>query len=100
MQHSKKCFLTVKLPKNFNAADQRLLLFYKKYVIWQQEDLVRHIKRNAFTIATDGSNDLGSTKQFPLVVRTVIGGKANSFVLTVPIIEWSAIGKTKNILLF
>ena len=96
----KKMFPDSKIAKKFQCSRSKTTVILKEICNMTQKDLVRHIKNSPFTISTDGSIDLGSTKQFPLLVRTVIDGEANSFVLTVPIIERPATGRTKNILLF
>ncbi|GFR78928.1 connexin 27.5 [Elysia marginata] len=58
-----------------------------------QEDLLKALRTRPFTVSTDGSNDQGALKQFPLIVRTVIGGEVNSFLLSVPCITGSATGE-------
>lgn len=55
--------------------------------------IAERMKKQPFTLSTDGSNDKGGTKMFPLVVRTVDeDGAVNSDVLAVPVCEGSATG--------
>lgn len=57
--------------------------------------LAERLKQRPFTLSTDGSNDSGDKKLFPLVVRTVDPDtlEVRSDVLAVPAVEGSATGK-------
>lgn len=58
-----------------------------------QESIVKRMRIGPFTLSTDGSNDMGSSKLFPLVVRTVSETGVNSEVVSVPQCEGSATGE-------
>ena len=58
-------------------------------------DLGRRLQKQVFTLSTDGSNDRGNAKLFPLVVRTVHADtcEVKSELLSVPVCEGSATGE-------
>ena len=63
-----------------------------------KDSLKSRMKRFPFTISTDGSNDAGC-KQYPLVIRCIneVSGLVSSELLSIPVCDGSATGKSVGI---
>ena len=91
----KKIFHDSKIAKNFQCARSKGTAIIKEIAAVTSEDLACRMKTGCFTLSTDGSNDKGGEKLFPLIVRTVDpqSREVRSDALSVPALEGSATGK-------
>ena len=58
------------VARNFQCGRSKGTAIVKEIAAKTSMGIAERMKRQPFTISTDGSNDAGSTKLFPLVVRT------------------------------
>ena len=84
-----------KIAKSFQCARSKGTAIAKEMSALTTLRLVERMKSQPFTISTDGSNDKGGEKLFPLFVRTVNPDtmEVRSDALSVPAIEGSATGE-------
>ncbi|KAK7504777.1 hypothetical protein BaRGS_00003805 [Batillaria attramentaria] len=82
------------IAKQFQCARSKGTAIVKEMAAQTTLGLAERMKKQPFTISTDGSNDKGGQKLFPLVVRTVDPHtkEVRSDALAVPAIEGSATG--------
>lgn len=78
-----------KIATNFKCGRSKGTAIAKEIAAKTTLDLADRMKRLPFTISTDGSNDRGEEKLFPLVVRTFNPDtkEVRSDALSVPSIE-------------
>lgn len=83
-----------KIAKDYKCARSKGTAIVKEMSAKITLSLGERMKRLPFTISTDGSNDKGGAKLFPLVVRTVDPDtmEVRSDALSVPSIQGSATG--------
>ena len=88
----KKAFRDSKIAQSFQCARSKGTAVAKELAAKITLALAERMKLGPFTLSTDGSNDSGSSKLFPLVVRTVNPDteEVRSDALSVPAIEGSA----------
>lgn len=93
-----KAFRTIfrdsKIAKNFQCARTKGTAIVKEMAALTTLELADRMKSGCFTLSTDGSNDKGGEKLFPLVVRTIDPKslEVRSDALSVPATTGSATG--------
>ncbi|KAK0050591.1 hypothetical protein Bpfe_019928 [Biomphalaria pfeifferi] len=83
------------IAKDFQCGRSKGTAIVKEIAAKTTLSLAERMKMYPFTISTDGSNDCGSCKLFPIVVRTVDPNTklVNSDLLSIPVCEGSATGE-------
>ena len=91
----KLMFKEDKVAKQFQCGRSKGTAIVKEIAAKSTMSLALRMKSSPFTISTDGSNDLGSCKLFPIVVRTVNPDLqlVTSDLLSVPVCEGPATGE-------
>lgn len=91
----KKMFPDSKIAKEFSCARSKGTAIVKEMGAMTTMSLAERMKLQPFTLSTDGSNDKGGVKLFPLIVRTIDPDtmEVRSDALSVPSIEGSATGE-------
>ena len=98
----KAMFHDSKIAKDFQCSRSKSTAIVKEMAATTTLQLAERMQKMPFTISTDGSNDRGSEKLFPLVVRTVCpdSNEVRSDALSVPVLEGSATGKLEIFFIF
>lgn len=91
----KKSFPDSEIARTFQCGRSKSTALVKEISADAASGLIETMKKSPFTISTDGSNDIGSLKLFPIVVRTVNPEtrEVRSDVLSVPTLEGPATGE-------
>ena len=91
----KKAFPDSEIAKNFQCARSKCTAIVKEQAAKTALSIGERISKQPFTISTDGSNDAGSNKLFPLIIRSVdpVSLEVHSEILSIPVCEGSATGE-------
>ena len=88
----KKVLKDLDIAKNFQCAQSRGTAFEKEIGAKATLSLGERISRQPFTVSTDGSNDAGCHKLYPLVIKSVNPDilEVSSEIPSIPICEGSS----------
>ena len=91
----KKVFKDSDIAKIFHCARSKGTAIVKEIGAKSTFSLGERISRQPFTVSTDGSNDVGCHKLYPLVIRSVHPDslEVSTEILTIPICEGSSTGE-------
>ena len=91
---SKKCLRTLTSQKNFQCGRSKGTAIVKEVSAKATLSLGERISHQPFTVSTDGSNDAGCQKLYPLAIKSVNPDtlEVSSEMLSIPICEGSSIG--------
>ena len=91
----KKVFKDSDIAKNFQCARSKGTAIVKEISAKATLSLGERISRQPFTVSTDGSNDAGCHKLYPLVIKSVSPDtlEVSSEILSIPICEGSSTGE-------
>ena len=91
----KKVFKDSDIAKNFQCARSKGTSIVKEISAKATLSLGERISRQPFTVSTDGSNDAGCHKLYPLVIKSVNPDtlEVSSEILSIPICEGSSTGE-------
>ena len=91
----KKVFKDSDIAKNFHCARSKGTAIVKEIGAKSTLSLGERISLQPFTVSTDGSNDVGCHKLYPLVIRSVHPDslEVSSEILSIPICEGSSTGE-------
>lgn len=81
------------IAKDISCKRKKTTILINEMAVMCQEQIIDKMRKMPFTISTDGSNDMGGSKLFPVVVRTISEDGVHSEVVSVPVCEGSATGK-------
>ena len=92
----KVMFKDSSIAKQFQCGRSKGTAIIKEIAAKSTISLADRMKVNPFTLSTDGNNDAGSKKLFPIIIRSLDpeSNLVTSDILTNPVCEGSATGRS------